>query len=365
MQIEEGQPLHFNALVEVIPPVELGEYQGLQVEQEEVEVDEVQVDHHIYMLREQNARLAPREEGPVKSGDVVSIDFKGFVDGEPFEGGEAENYSLEIGSGSFIPGFEEQLIGASPDEEVEVQVKFPDNYRKEDIAGKDALFKVKVKQIKEKELPDLDDEFVQEVSEFDNLDAMKADLWDKLQKNAEDQSRSKLEESLIEIVAASSTVELPKVLVERQIDRMLGDMENYLRYQGISLDQFIEMSGQSRDVLREERTEEAEKRVKANLVLDAIAKKEGFTVEDSEIEAQIAEIAESYNDDPARVREVFEKQGRISVMKEEARIRKVIDLLVEKAEITLVKPKPEKQQGDALEEGKPEKAPAEKSEQES
>jgi trigger factor len=165
-------------------------------------IDDIQVDHHLYMLREQNARLVPREEGPIKEGDLVMIDFKGYVDDVAFEGGEAENYSLEIGSKSFIPGFEDQLIGVSTGEETEVKVTFPDNYRKDDIAGKDAVFKVKVNQIKEKELPELDDEFVQEVSEFETLEAMKIDLKEKLQKNADDQSRSKLEEQLIEKVSA-------------------------------------------------------------------------------------------------------------------------------------------------------------------
>ncbi len=340
--IEEGKPLVFNAVVEVVPPVELGSYQGLEAEQEEVEVDQVQIDHHLYMLREQNARLVPKDEGTVEEGDLVSIDFKGFIDDKPFEGGEAENYSLEIGSKSFIPGFEDQLIGSSPDKEVEVKVKFPDNYSKEDIAGKDALFNVVVKQIKQKDLPELDDEFVKEVSEFETLEEMKADLQTKLLKNAEDQSKSKLEESLIETVTQASQVDVPKVLVDRQIDRMLGDLENYLRYQGVGLDQFIEMAGKSKDDLREERREEAEQRAKANLVLDAIAKKEGINVEDSELEAKIAEIAESYSDDPERVRGILQNQGRIPVMKEEIRIRKVIDLLVENAQITKVKPDKEK-----------------------
>jgi trigger factor len=336
--IEEGKPLVFNAVVEVVPPVELGSYQGLEAEQEEVEIDQVQVDHHLYMLREQNSRLVPKEEGNVEEGDLVSIDFKGFIDDQPFEGGEAENYSLEIGSRSFIPGFEEQLIGSSEGSEVEVKVQFPDNYNKEDLAGKDAVFKVTVKQIKQKDLPELDDEFVKEVSEFETLEEMKADLEAKLLKNAEDQSKSKLEESLIEKATQASQVDVPKVLVDRQVDRMLGDLENYLRYQGVGLDQFIEMAGKSKDDLREERREEAEQRAKANLVLDAIAKKEGINVEDSELEAKIAEIAESYNDDPERIRGILENQGRIPVMKEEIRIRKVIDLLVENARITMVKP---------------------------
>ena len=339
VQVEEGKPLLFNAVVEVLPEVELGEYKGLKEEQDKAEVDEVQIDHHLFMLREQNARLVPREKGPAKEGDLVLIDFKGFVDGEAFEGGEAENHSLEIGSNTFIPGFEQQLIGANLDDEIEVKVKFPDNYRKDDIAGKDALFKVKINQIKEKQLPELDDEFVKEVSEFETLEEMKVDLRDKLLKNAEDQSKTKLEEFLIETVTDTSVVEPPKSLVDRQIDRMIGDMESYLRYQGMELEQFLQLSGKSKEEIREERREEAAARAKANLVLDAVAKKEGIIIEDSELDAKIEEIAQSYNDDAERIRGILEKQGRLPVMVEEMRIRKAIDLLVAEAEIKVVKKK--------------------------
>ena len=339
IQIEEGKPLLFNAVAEVLPPVKLGKYIGLKAEQDEAEVDDIQIEHHFYMLREQNARLVPRETGPAKQGDLVTIDFKGFVDGEPFEGGEAENYSLELGSKSFMPGFEEQLIGFDLDEEKEVKISFPDNYRKDDIAGKDAVFKVKIKQIKEKHLPDLDDDFVKEISEFETLEEMKADLREKLLKNAEEQSKTKLEEYLIEKVSNASTVEPPKILVERQIDRIVGDLESYLRYQGMSLEQFIELSGKSKEDLREDRRKEAGERAKANLVLDAVAKKEGISIEDSEMEAKLNEIAKSYNDDPERIRGILEKQGRLPVMLEEMRIRKAIDLIVEGAEIKKVKKK--------------------------
>ncbi|MBM4235306.1 MAG: trigger factor [Firmicutes bacterium] len=342
IQIEESKPLIFNAIIEVLPPVELGEYRGLEVDQEIAEVDDIQIDHHLFMLREQNARLVPREAGPVKEGDLVQIDFKGYVDGVLFEGGEAEDYSLEIGSRSFIPGFEDQLIGAAQDEEKEIKVTFPENYRKEDIAGKEAVFKVVVKQIKEKQLPELDDLFAKEVSEFENLDEMKADLKEKLLKNAEDRLKAKLEEDLIEKVSALAKVEPPKILVDRQIDRMVGDLENYLRYQGMGLDQFLELSGKNKDEIREERREEAIKRAKANLVLDAIAKKEGITADDSELKEKIEEIATTYNDDPDRIRDLLEKQGRVPVMKEEIRIRKVIDLIVSEAKIKMVKAQKEK-----------------------
>ncbi len=337
VQVEEGKPLLFNALVEVLPEVDLGEYRGLEAEQEEVEVDDLQVDHHIYMLREQNARLVPREDEGAREGDLVTIDFKGFVDGAPFEGGEAEDHSLELGSRSFVPGFEEQLVGVKPGEEKEIAVNFPEDYRNEELAGKEATFQVKMKQIKEKQLPELNDDFVKEISEFETLEEMKADLKQKMLKNAEEQSKTKLEESLIEKITEASEVKLPEVLVERQIDRMMGDMESYLRQQGLGLDQFLELSGKTKEELREQNRTEAEKRTKANLVLDAIAKKEGFTVDDSELDSKIAEIAETYNDQPERVKDILDKQGRLPSIREEMRIRKAVDLIVESASITRVK----------------------------
>jgi len=347
VQIEEGKPLLFNAIVEVLPDVELGEYKGLEAEQEEVEVDDMQVDHHLYMLREQNARLVPREDRPAQHGDLLLIDFKGYVDGEPFEGGEAENYSLELGSQSFIPGFEDQLVGVNLDEETEVTVNFPEDYRNEELAGKEAVFTVKIKQIKEKQLPELDDEFVKEISEFETLEEMKADLKEKMLKNAEEQSKTKLEESLIEKVTEASEVKLPDVLVERQIERMMGDMENYLRQQGLGMDQFLELSGKTREELQEENRPEAERRTKANLVLDAIVKKEGISVEDSEVDDKISGIAEEHNDDFERVKGILEKQGRLPAIKEEMRIRKAVDLIVENANITMVKKEQESENEDA------------------
>lgn len=367
VSLKEGEPLLFNAVVEVIPPVEIGNYDGLAAEQVEAAVDPLQVDHHLYMLRQQNARLVPKEEGQAEEGDLLTIDFEGFIEDEPFEGGAAENYSLELGSKSFIPGFEEQLVGAAPESEVEVQVTFPEQYGKEELAGKEALFKVAVKQIKQKVLPDLDDEFVKEVSEFETLEEMKADLEAKLLSNAEEQSKNKLEDDLIQEVTKTSTVDVPNILVERQMDRMIGDLEQYLRYQGIGLDQFVAMAGKTQEELREEKRDEALTRAKANLVLDAIAKKEGIAVEDSEIDARIAEMAGDDEIEQDRIKKILENQGRLPAMKEEMRIRKAIDLLVEKAQITMVKPEEKKQDEEeaataGAENEAPEDAPAESEE---
>ena len=285
-------------------------------------------------MREQHARLVAVPEGSVaENGDLVIIDFTGYLDGEPFPEGEAENYSLELGSGTFIPGFEEQLVGAAEGEEREVKVKYPDDYSKKELAGKEALFKVKVKQIKRKELPEFNDDFVKEISECDTVEEFRSFARKRMEESARERARRKLEEDLIRKVADASQVELPRVLVERQLDRIMGEMEQYLRFQGLNLEKYAELTGKSVEELREENKEEAERRTKANLVLDAIIKKEGIDVEESELDDKIAEIAKLYQDKPERVKEVFEKQGRLALLKEEIRMRKVIDLLVNEAKI--------------------------------
>ncbi len=336
--IEQGKTFSFQAVVEVLPAVELGEYKGVEVEQEAAGVSDEEMKRYLESLREQHARLVPVEDETVgiREGDLALIDFQGFVGGEPFPEGEAENYSLELGSKSFIPGFEEQLVGMKVHEEKEIEVTFPEEYRNEELAGQEACFKVTLKQIKEKQLPDLDDDFVKEISEFENFAEYEADLRDRLEKAQAERAKTGLEEMLIEKVSAASQVELPDVLVERQIDRLLGEMEQYLRYQGLTLEKFVEMAGKTMEELRDEKRPEAEKRTKANLVLDAVVKKEGFTVDDSEIDARIAELAGQYHDEPARIKEIFEKQGRIPLMREEIRVRKAVDLLVSEAKITTI-----------------------------
>lgn len=337
--IEAGRPFQFEAVVEVIPPVELGEYKGLEIEQEKTEITEEDLEKHLESLREQHARLVTLEEGEqaIREGDLAVIDFQGFVGGEPFPGGEAEGYSLELGSKTFIPGFEEQVAGMKIDEEKEIPVTFPDDYHEEKMAGKEALFKVKLKQIKQKQLPDLGDDFIKEISELETLAEFKDDLRGRLEKAAAEKAKTELEEALVDQISAASQVELPEVLVERQIDRMLGEMDQYLRYQGLTLEKFTELAGKTMEELREEKKAEAEKRTKANLVLDAVVKKEGIAVDDSEIDARIAELSERHQDQPERIKELFEKQGRLPLLKEELRIRKAIDLLVGEAKIKEVK----------------------------
>ena len=341
-QIEKGKPLVFTAEVEVKPEVKLGEYKGVKVEVEKEEVDEEKLESHIEGLRQQHARLIEVEdkETEASDGDMVMIDFTGYIDGEPFEGGDAKDYSLEIGTNTFISGFEEQLIGMKVGEEKEVKVTFPEDYRSEELAGKEAVFEVTLKQIKQKELPELNDDFAREISDFDTFEEFKADAFQKLKDNAEQQYKTQLETAVIEKVSENAEVEIPETLIERQLDNILQDMEQYLQYQGLNLGTFLELTGKSEEDLREEHREEAEKRVKANLVLDEIIKEEDIDVTEDELNEKLQEMAEQYDDSPERIREVFENQGRLEMMREEIRMRKVIDLLVENAEVE-IKPKEE------------------------
>ncbi|NLC50691.1 MAG: trigger factor, partial [Firmicutes bacterium] len=283
-----------------------------------------------------HARLVPVEDrDEVQEGDLVLIDFTGYIDGKPFEGGQAEGYSLEIGSGSFVPGFEEQLVGAKLNEEKRIEVIYPEKYYKEELAGKEAVFDVKVKEIKKKELPELDDSFVKEVSEFETIEEYRHDIEKKLKEELESRKKAELEIKLIDKISDGSEVEIPEVLVERQLERMLIDMDQYLRLQGLDLEKYLKMSGREISDIKAEQRAEAEKRVKRDLVLEAIMKKEGIEVEvdEQEIEEKIKEIAEHYNGGVEKVREFLIKQGRLEKLREEVRYRKTIDFLVSEATV--------------------------------
>lgn len=333
VQMEKGKPLIFKATVEVKPEVQLGQYTGVEVEHETKEITDKDVDNYLEDLREQHARLVTLEDEAAQKDDIVEIDFKGYIDGKPFEGGEAEGYSLQLGKGTFIPGFEDQLLGATTGEEREVRVTFPENYQKEDLAGKEALFKVKVNKIKRKELPQLDEDFVKEISEEETL----ADFREKVKKDLAERRRQQekmiLESKLVEKVTDNASVEVPNVLVERELDRMLHELEYYLRLQGMDLQQYDQLVEGGLDKIKEERREEAAKKVKANLVLDAIGNKENLKAEEADIDEKIKEIAEKQDDDPERVKELFTKQGRKDIIKTEIRYRKIIDFLVENCKI--------------------------------
>ncbi len=335
VQMEKGKPLIFKAEVEVKPEAKLGEYKGTEVTKETREITGADVDAELEKLRGQHVKLHVVDDA-VAEGDMTVIDFTGFKDGEPFEGGHGEGYSLEIGSKTFIPGFEEQLIGMKLGDEKEIAVTFPEDYHAEDLAGKPVTFKVKLQEIKRKELPELNDDFASEVSDFDTLAELKADTLNKLKETEEKRARIELENSVVEAVAAKSEVALPNVLVEKEIDRMTGEMEQFLRMQGLTLEKFVALTGKSMDELREDKREEAKSRVKANLVLDTIIQKEGFAATDEEVDEKINEFAKSYGQEVDKIKEYFNAQGQSDVLRQEICYRKAIDFLVAEANVTTV-----------------------------
>lgn len=344
VQLEQGKPFVFKATVEVLPEVALGEYLGVEAEVAPQAVSDEDVDRHLEELRRRHARLRAVEDGALESGDLAIIDFTGYIDGVPFEGGTAEGYSLEIGSGSFIAGFEEQLIGLRGGEDKEVVAAFPEDYHAEHLAGREAVFKVLVREIKRKEYPAPDDAFAAEVSDFATLDEFKADVRNKLKAAAEKKARRELTERVVEAVAANASVPLPAVLVEREIDRMLGEMEQFLRFQGLSLDKYLSIAGKSLPELREERREEAGKIVKAGLVLEAVAEKEGIKASDEEVENKIAELAAAYRQDLNELKKYFLEESRIEGLRREVRLDRTRDFLVGQARVREILPANEEEQ---------------------
>lgn len=341
LQMEEGKALLFNAVVEVMPEVELGQYRGLEVEQEAVEVSGEQVESNLENLRERQARLVAVNEGAAAGkGDLVIVDYQSFIDGKPVAGGEAENYSLELGSNSSVGDFEEQLIGAVAGERREFKISFPEDYHNKELAGKEIFFRITLKEIKRKELPDLNDDFAKEVSEFETLEELRADIRQRQEKAAAEQARRNLQNRLVRAASEGSVVEVPPVLVERQMDSIMAEMDQLLRYQGLNLEKLVSVAGKQIEELREEKREDAQRRAKEGLVLDAIMKKEGISVEDHELDEEIAGFAGRYNEEPARVKEIFEKQGNLQRIKDDIKVRKVLELLLAEARVTTVTPAP-------------------------
>lgn len=295
VQIGEGKDLIYTAEVTVYPEVKLGDYKGLEVKKNTYDVTEEEVQKQLESIQEKNARVEIKAEGTVEKGDIAVIDFKGFIDGEAFEGGEGNDYSLEIGSGSFIDTFEDQLVGLKAGENKEVKVTFPEGYGKEELNGKPATFEVTVKEIKVKELPALDDEFAKEVSEFDTLAELKEDIKKKAEEHNAQKADREFENDVISAAVESATIDLPEVMVEKEIDAMIGDLENRLRYQGLTLDQYMEFTGSSVEKMRDYMKENADKKVRADLVLDAIAKAENIEATEEEIKEKALELAKMYS----------------------------------------------------------------------
>jgi trigger factor len=326
-QLEKGKELIFKATVTVKPEVKLGEYKGLEIEEFDTTVTDEDVQKELEALQNRHAELVVKEEGTAELGDTVVIDFEGFVDGEAFEGGKAENYSLELGSNSFIPGFEEQLVGVATGESKDVEVTFPEEYHAAELAGKPAVFKVTVHEIKAKELPALDDEFAKDVDdEVETLDALKEKIRTRLQDNKNHEAEHHVRDSVVEKAAANAEVDIPPVMIENEINRMLQEFEQRLQMQGMNLELYYQFSGQDENALREQMKEEAQNRVKVNLTLEAIAKAENIEATDEEVNAELEKMAEMYNMTADSIKKAL---GGVEGIKADLQLKKAVDFLVE------------------------------------
>ncbi|MBY6051006.1 trigger factor [Cytobacillus firmus] len=326
-QIEKGKSLIFKATVTVKPEVKLGEYKGVEVKPLETNVTDEDVNNELTSLQERQAELAVKEEGKAENGDTVVMDFEGFVDGEAFEGGKAENYSLELGSGQFIPGFEEQLIGTAAGESKDVEVSFPEEYHAAELAGKPATFKVTVHEIKTKQLPELDDEFAKDADEeVETLDALKEKIKTRLEESKKHEAEHHVRDTVVEAAAANAEMEIPAAMVDTEVNRMMQEFEQRLQMQGMNLELYFQFSGQDEAALREQMKEEAEKRVRVNLTLEAIAKAENIEVSDEEVSEELNKMAEMYNMSADQITQAL---GSLEGLKADLQIKKAVDFLVE------------------------------------
>ncbi|MBC2579822.1 trigger factor [Clostridium sp. DJ247] len=294
VEIGEGKDFVYTAKITVMPEVQLGDYKELEVKKPVYEVKEEEIENELKAMQQKNARVEVKEEGTVEKGDIAVIDFKGFVGDEAFEGGEGKDYELEIGSGSFIDNFENQLIGLKKNHEKDVIVTFPQEYGKEELNGKEALFKVTIKDIKVKELPALDDDFAKEVSEFDTLDEVKADIKKKMEEANELRIKREYEEAVIDTVCSNAKIDIPAVMIDKEIDNMLKDLEMRLKYQGLDLETYYQYTNNTEEKVKEYMRETAEKRVKTDLVIEEIAKVENIDVTDEELLERATEMAKQY-----------------------------------------------------------------------
>jgi trigger factor len=333
VQIGSGQDFIFTAEVTVKPEVELGQYKGLEVDRVEYIVTDEEVEERIKQTLEQNARWVSVEDRPVKTGDRVILDYSGSIDGELFEGGTAEKQNLEIGSGHFIPGFEEQMVGMELGEEKDLKVTFPEEYHAEELKGKEATFHVKLHEIKEKELPDLDDEFAKDVSEFDTLDEYRADIKQKLEKNAEERSNTELKNNLIDLAVNNAKVDIPDVMVDFELDNMLRDIDNQLRYNGLNIESYLKIANTSIDDFRAQYKDDAYNRVKTQLVIEAIGKAENIEVSEEDYEKQYELLAKQYNQEVETIKKSL--QGGLEHLENSIIAEKTIELLVDEAKVTV------------------------------
>lgn len=328
--IERGNTVVFTANVIVKPEVKLGEYKGLEIDEQSTEVTDEEVNEALENLRQQQAELVVKEEGTVEDGDTAVIDFEGFLDGVAFDGGAGENHSLEIGSNQFIPGFEEQLVGKKSGEECEVKVTFPEDYHEESLSGKEATFKVTIHEIKAKEVPALDDDFAQD-QDVDNLEALKEKTKEDLQSAKDQESSNAKKDQIIELATENATVDIPQPMIDTEIETMVQEFEQRLQSQGMTLEMFSQFSGQTEEDVREQMKENADTRVKMNLVLEAIAEAENIEVSEEDINAELTEMSKVYNAEPEQLKQML--GNNLQMFENEIKVRKTIDLLLENAKI--------------------------------
>ena len=330
VQIESGKPFIFTAEVAVKPAVTLGEYKGIQVEKAPIEVTDEEIEAQVNKEREANSRTVTVEDRAVQKGDIATIDFEGFVDGVAFDGGKGENYDLEIGSNTFIPGFEDQLVGAEIGKELDVNVTFPEEYGAKELAGKEAVFKCKVNGIKVKELPEADDEFAQEVSEFDTLDEYKADIKAKLLKDKEDEAKRAKEDAVIGKIVENATMDIPDAMVEYQTQQMLDDFGRRMQSQGLSLEQYFQFTGMTEADYKEQMKPRALQNIQSRLVLEAVAEAEKLEATEEDLEKEYAKMAEQYKLDVDKVKEIFGECQK-EELKKDIVIQKAAELVTEAA----------------------------------
>ena len=348
-QIEAGKPFVFTATVALKPEVKLGKYKGVKVDKIDVEVTDADVDAEINKEREKNARNITVEDRAVKDGDITTLDFEGFVDGVAFDGGKGENYPLTIGSGAFIPGFEEQLVGAEIGKEVEVKVTFPEDYQAENLKGKDAVFKCTVKEIKEKQLPELDDEFAGEVSEFDTLAEYKEDVKKTLTEKKQKDAKNAKENAAVDAAVAVCEMEIPEAMLETQQKQMLDEFAQRISMQGLTMEQYFQFTGFSYQQMFEQVKPQAEERIKARLVLEAIAKAENLEATEEEYEKELQNMADIYQMELDKVKELLGDREKKNIMQDLA-VRKAAEFVADNAKETKPKKTAEKADKAAKEE---------------
>ena len=330
VQIEAGKPFIFTATVAIKPEVKLGKYKGVKVDKIDTAVTDEEIDEEINKERENNARTITVEDRPVKDGDMTSLDFEGFVDGEAFEGGKGEDYPLTIGSGAFIPGFEEQLVGAEIGKEVEVKVTFPEDYQAEHLQGKEAVFKCTVKEIKEKELPELDDEFASEVSEFETLAEYRENVKKNLTEKKEKDAKNAKEEAAIKAVVEASEMEIPEPMLESQQRQMVDEFAQRITMQGLSMEQYFQFTGTNYQQMVEQVKPQALERIKSRLVLEAVVKAENIEVSEEDYEKELETMAEVYQMELAKVKDLMGEREKKNIM-EDLAVRKAAEFITDNA----------------------------------